>query len=138
MVSSPTGSINSPLNSPTESRGGKRSQRQSKKKKSKAVKVVIPPEGLQVATVMDENEIEDHAEAMEMIESPHKVLLSISCKDLPDMDVGVGTSDPFAIVYVKGEKEKKWQRVGQTETIEDNVNPKFAKEFQVNYLFERN
>ena len=38
---------------------------------------------------------------------------------------GIGESDPFAIVYIKAEKDFKWQRVGRTETINNNLCPDF-------------
>ena len=87
---------------------------------------------------MAEDEIEEHSEAMGLVESPHKVQISLSCRGLADMDGIGGKSDPFAIVYVKGEKDLKWQRVGKTATIKDCLSPDFPEVFMVNYLFERN
>ena len=53
------------------------------------------------------------------------------------MDIA-GKSDPYAFLYVKGEKDKKWVRLGRTATMQNNLNPAFDKIFEVNYLFERN
>ncbi len=69
------------------------------------------------AKVMGRDMIEEHTEAMNMVQSPHKIKIEIACKDLVDLDFGMGTSDPFAILYVKGEKDQKWIKLGQTETI---------------------
>ena len=75
---------------------------------------------------------------MNMVQSPHKIKIEIACKDLVDLDFGMGTSDPFAILYVKGEKDQKWIKLGQTETINSQLSPTFEKIFEINYLFERN
>ena len=50
----------------------------------------------------------------------------------------IDKSDPYAVLYVKAEGEKKWQRLGQTEVAWNNLNPIFIKTFMVNYLFEKN
>ena len=63
--------------------------------------------------------------------------IHIKCKELVDLDV-IGKSDPFAILYVKAENDKKWQKLGKTEVIENNLNPIFVKSFTINYLFEKN
>ena len=86
---------------------------------------------------MDPNEVDEHAEAIDMIQSPHKVQLTIMCKELADMDIG-GKSDPYANVYIKGEKDKKWVKLGRTETKYERLEPNFDKIFEINYLFERN
>ena len=52
---------------------------------------------------------------------------------------GIGNkSDPFAILYIKAEKDNKWARVGITKTIPNCLNPDFQEEFLVNYQFEKN
>ena len=48
------------------------------------------------------------------------------------MDLG-DKSDPYAIIYAKAEKERKWQRVGRTKTVYNCLNPDFQENFQVNY-----
>ena len=49
-----------------------------------------------------------------------------------------GKSDPYAILKVKGDGDKKFKTVGRTETINNNPNPAFKKVFEVDYYFERN
>ena len=90
-----------------------------------------------MAAIMGDDEIEEHAEAIELIQSPHKVKITIMCRDLADMDIG-GKSDPYAICYLKGEKDKKWYKLGKTETQYEKLDPNFEKQFEINYLFERN
>ena len=58
--------------------------------------------------------------------------LEFRCKDLPSKDA-FGDSDPFAIVYLKSEKETKWMRLGKTETIPDESCPVFKEIFTINY-----
>ena len=89
---------------------------------------------------MNEDDVFEHKEAMGYVEeqSPHKVQVTISCRNLIDMD-GIGNkSDPFAVLYIKAEKDVKWQRVGRTKTIPNCLNPDFQETFFVNYHFERN
>ena len=64
---------------------------------------------------MADDDVEEHAEAMDSIECPHKVQLTISCRSLVDVDLG-GKSDPYALVYFKAEKDKKWTKLGRSET----------------------
>ena len=72
MASSPSNSLNSSMDS-----GGQRTgpSKKSKRKKGKAKQA--PVAGLEAATLMGEDEILEHAEAMDLIESPHKVSLQI-------------------------------------------------------------
>lgn len=84
------------------------------------------------AQVMGDDEIEEHAEAMDMIKCPHKVQIRLSCRNLLDMDL-TGKSDPYAILYAKAEKEQKWQKIGKTKTIYNCLNPDFTENFFVNY-----
>ena len=86
---------------------------------------------------MHDDDFEEYKEDIDKIQSPHKVQLEIHCKDLVNKDL-VGKSDPYCIVYIKGEKERKWVKLGETETIENETNPSFQKVFMINYLFERN
>ena len=87
---------------------------------------------------MADDDVEEHAEAMDSIECPHKVQLSIACRSLIDVDGPGDKSDPYAIVYFKAEKDKKWTKLGRTETRTDDLNPDFDKVFDINYKFERN
>ena len=71
------------------------------------------------------------------LQSPHKVEIYISCKSLIDLDF-MSESDPFAKLYVKGEKDKRWKYLGRTETITNNHDPTFTKSFLIDYFFEQN
>ena len=107
-----------------------------KKKKSKGQQYMEVFQN--VAQQMGDDDIEEYAEAMDGIECPHKVQLTISCRSLIDVDGINDKSDPFGIVYFKAEKDKKWNRLGKTETKTDELNPDFDKVFDINYKFERN
>jgi C2 domain len=51
-----------------------------------------------------------------------RVQLSISCKNLINMDVG-SLSDPFVVVKTRGSRDAPWQEVARTEIIANNLNP---------------
>ena len=118
-----------------KNKGGKRSSKKSKKQRKgqyMEVSQFIP------AQRMADDDVEEYAEAMDSIECPHKVQLSIACRSLIDVDGPGDKSDPYAIVYFKAEKDKKWTKLGRTETRTDDLNPDFDKVFDINYKFERN
>ena len=46
-------------------------------------------------------------------------------------------SDPYAFVLIKNENDVKWQKLGPTETIWNDLNPDFVRTFLVNYFFEK-
>lgn len=99
------------------------------------------PEGIDVQATLAElmrNMVMDDEfnEQMEKIESPNRVQLSISCRNLINTD-NFSKSDPYALLLIKTEKEKKWQKVGQTETSWNDLNPDFTTTFNVNYFFEK-
>lgn len=50
-----------------------------------------------------------------------KVEISISCSNLKDLD-HFSKSDPVVFLYEK--KGKEWIRLGRTEVIDNNLNPK--------------
>ena len=55
-----------------------------------------------------------------------KVELSFMCTKLSDLDK-FSKSDPFLILYaitVRPYGGEEWQRLGKTEVIDDNLNPK--------------
>ena len=60
-----------------------------------------------------------------------KVELSFSCTDLLDMDV-FSKSDPFIVLYMntgytpRSNNNAGWVKVGRTEVIYDNLNPKVS------------
>jgi Ca2+-dependent lipid-binding protein len=65
------------------------------------------------------------------------VEIHISCEKLPDLDI-FSKSDPVCHVYMKNSKhDVNWIKLGETEQINNNLNPEFVKSFELNYYFER-
>ena len=62
-----------------------------------------------------------------------KVELSIACKNLKDMDV-FSKSDPVVFVYEK--TGLSWVKVGRTEVIDNNLNPKVCVQPVVSYIID--
>ncbi|XP_019852495.1 PREDICTED: copine-9-like isoform X2 [Amphimedon queenslandica] len=62
-----------------------------------------------------------------------KVELSIECTNLKDLDT-FSKSDPAVFLFQK--KGREWIKLGRTELIENNLNPKFATTFTLKYHFE--
>ena len=54
-----------------------------------------------------------------------KVELSFSCTKLRDLDV-LSKSDPMCVVYSKLGGAREWNKVGRTEMVKDNLNPKVS------------
>ena len=54
-----------------------------------------------------------------------KVELSLSCSNLKDLDV-FSKSDP--VVFLYEQKGSEWVKLGRTEVIDDNLNPKVQLE----------
>lgn len=54
-------------------------------------------------------------------DASNKVELSISCTNLKDMDY-FSKSDP--VVFFYEQKGKSWDKIGRTEVIDNNLNPK--------------
>eukprot|EP00190_Bangiopsis_sp_CCMP1999_P003603 CAMPEP_0198737594 /NCGR_PEP_ID=MMETSP1475-20131203/67940_1 /TAXON_ID= ORGANISM="Unidentified sp., Strain CCMP1999" /NCGR_SAMPLE_ID=MMETSP1475 /ASSEMBLY_ACC=CAM_ASM_001111 /LENGTH=579 /DNA_ID=CAMNT_0044501463 /DNA_START=406 /DNA_END=2145 /DNA_ORIENTATION=+ len=63
------------------------------------------------------------------------VQLHIEAHKLRDMD-GPFKSDPFAVVYKRGNKREKWMELGRTETVKNCRDPKFVRSFDLPYVFE--
>ncbi|KAJ8523561.1 hypothetical protein ON010_g17558 [Phytophthora cinnamomi] len=61
------------------------------------------------------------------------VELSLSAKDLKDRDI-ISKSDPFAVLYARS--DAGWTQLGRTEMKKDDLNPKWAKLFLVEFHFE--
>jgi Ca2+-dependent lipid-binding protein len=59
----------------------------------------------------------------------------ISAKKLPNKDT-FSKSDPFCVLDLWDVKQSTWKRIGQSETVQDNLSPSFDKEFVVTYFFE--
>lgn len=57
--------------------------------------------------------------------------LFIKCKNLLNKDTLIAgdKSDPFVIVSYRNTPGGKWSKVGQTEVVDDNLNPVFKKTF---------
>lgn len=56
-----------------------------------------------------------------------KMELSLSCSDIPRMDV-LSKSDPFCVMYIRN-REEQWQKLGKTETIRDTHECKWVRKF---------
>ncbi len=63
-----------------------------------------------------------------------RVNLLISGRKLRDMDT-FSKSDPSCIVMEK--KNGGWVKVGQTEQINNNLNPDFSTPIKIEYFFEK-
>uniref|UniRef100_A0A3P9CK91 Copine-3 n=1 Tax=Maylandia zebra TaxID=106582 RepID=A0A3P9CK91_9CICH len=63
-----------------------------------------------------------------------KVLLSISCDHLLDMDA-FSKSDPLCVLFMNS-SGNHWFEVGRTEKIENCLSPKFSKPIVLDYYFE--
>lgn len=63
-----------------------------------------------------------------------QIELYISCRKLQNRDY-FSKSDPYVEVYIANQGGQ-FASVGQTETIQDNLNPNFSKSFTVDYIFE--
>ena len=70
------------------------------------------------------------------------VNLVISCRNLPNLDFGLGRdqSDPLCEVFIKEEKhghmQAEWAQVGRTEVKKDCLNPNFDTWIKLPYMFE--
>jgi len=65
-----------------------------------------------------------------------KVELSLSCSKLADMDT-FSKSDPFAVLYLQDSRSGNWVIVDKTETIDNTLDPHWAKKFILDYQFEK-
>mmetsp|Transcript_26750 Transcript_26750/g.35145 ORF Transcript_26750/g.35145 Transcript_26750/m.35145 type:complete len:588 (+) Transcript_26750:60-1823(+) len=64
-----------------------------------------------------------------------KVQLSISCKNIADVDCG-SLSDPFCVVYTRNSPSAPWTEVTRTEIIANTLNPEWVTLIQMSYHFE--
>ena len=69
---------------------------------------------------------------------PSQVEIHVSCQNLINKDV-VSKSDPMVVLFSEQRNNdgKFWKEYGRTETIQDNLNPKFVKSFHMEYHFEQ-
>ena len=63
-----------------------------------------------------------------------KLNLYISARKLKDLDI-TSKSDPCAALFEYS--NGRWCKIGQTETIKNNLNPDFEQALQVAYHFEK-
>lgn len=64
-----------------------------------------------------------------------KVEIRCQCDNLPDKDMR-SKSDAFVVLFIK-EGNGQWQVFGKTETVMDELNPRFATPFNIDYIFEK-
>jgi len=62
-----------------------------------------------------------------------KVELRVSCTGLLDKDT-FSKSDPICVLFEQ--RQNRWCEIGRTERVLNNLNPNFAKSFQIDYAFE--
>ena len=65
--------------------------------------------------------------------SKYDIELSIACRDLIDLDTFTKT-DPFARIYEQ--KGEKFELIGVTEVVYNNLNPNFNKSIRMDFYFE--
>jgi len=65
------------------------------------------------------------------------VELTLSCDNLRNLDL-MSKSDPFCVVYYKdNSKQREFLEIGRTETIYDNLKPRWQKKIILDYNFEQ-
>lgn len=66
-----------------------------------------------------------------------KITLHISCRNLADLDI-ITVTDPVCHIYMSdGDNLDEWRLIGETEQIENNLNPDFVQHFEIDYYFEK-
>ena len=65
-----------------------------------------------------------------------EVELVIACRKLKDLDV-FSKSDPVVRVTTYSDSTRAWIKVGQTERINNNLNPDFKTTVRIGYSFEK-
>ncbi|XP_075252617.1 copine-3-like [Convolutriloba macropyga] len=64
-----------------------------------------------------------------------RIELTIKCSSLKNKDIG-SKSDPMCILTLKNEDIGKFEEIGRTERVENNLNPEFTTKLLVTYKFE--
>ena len=64
-----------------------------------------------------------------------KIEIFISCRKLKDLDT-FSKSDSRVTVFLDNGNGKGYSKVGETETIKNELNPNFTTSFYINYYFE--
>ncbi len=63
--------------------------------------------------------------------------MTISCRSLKNLDI-TSKSDPKVEIYLKeGGHGAKWFLIGETEIVNNNLNPDFSKQLDIKYEFEK-
>lgn len=62
--------------------------------------------------------------------------LFLQAKELANLD-HFSESDPFCSLYLRSSLTAEWKFIGKTETIDNNLNPKWVKHFHIEYQFDR-
>ena len=65
-----------------------------------------------------------------------RVEIFVSAKNLADLDTFT-MSDPLCTLKVKNSKLGGYLSYGQTEVIDNNLNPKWVRNFSVEYYFDK-
>jgi Ca2+-dependent lipid-binding protein len=61
--------------------------------------------------------------------------LRMACRALPNMDV-MSLTDAYVVVSEKDVVTGQWRKLGQTERVDDSLNPDFVTPVRCAYLFE--
>eukprot|EP01006_Ploeotia_vitrea_P046887 TRINITY_DN67071_c1_g3_i3.p1 TRINITY_DN67071_c1_g3~~TRINITY_DN67071_c1_g3_i3.p1 ORF type:complete len:764 (-),score=159.11 TRINITY_DN67071_c1_g3_i3:273-2564(-) len=65
--------------------------------------------------------------------------LMVRCENLKNKDIG-SKSDPFCVVFINTAGAHvvgyQWSEIGRTETIQNDLNPRFTKPIELQYRFE--
>lgn len=64
------------------------------------------------------------------------VTLYFSCRHLVNLDVA-SLTDPLVKCFIREDKCPEWSFVGQTETLNNTLNPIFNTSLKINYYFEK-
>ena len=70
------------------------------------------------------------------VKPPNICTIYLEAHKLPNLDLA-SKSDPFARVYIRELKNKSWAFVGETEVVENNLDPRWNTSMKVNYYFEK-
>ena len=65
------------------------------------------------------------------------VELTLRCAKLADKDI-LSKSDPVAVMFEKIKGTNNWREFGRTERLSNDLNPKWATKFTIDYRFEEN
>uniref|UniRef100_A0A914D8W8 C2 domain-containing protein n=1 Tax=Acrobeloides nanus TaxID=290746 RepID=A0A914D8W8_9BILA len=68
-----------------------------------------------------------------------RVMLTISARDLRDVNPSDTLSDPYCVVSITDAsmvRTRQWEEIGRTEAISNTLNPDWATKICINYYFE--